>query len=129
MENENINAVVLANNAAVGAGDIEAVLATFEPNGLLQGQPGQFATGMPALRGAFEGFMSMKPQITLTAHEIIQTGDIAVHSSTWDMVGSAPDGSEFTQSGFSVVVLRKQADGNWLMVIDNPFGDLIKQSA
>jgi ketosteroid isomerase-like protein len=51
-----------------------------------------------------------------------------VHSSTWDMVARAPDGSEFTQSGFSVVVLRKQADGKWLMVIDNPFGDLVKQS-
>lgn len=27
------------------------------------------------------------------------------------------------QNGFSVVVLRRQADGRWLMVIDNPFGD------
>lgn len=72
--------------------------------------------------------MGIKPLITVTGHEIIQTGDIAVHSSTWNMTGTAPDGSAIEQSGFSVVVLRQQADGNWLMVIDNPFGDLLLQN-
>ena len=39
------------------------------------------------------------------------------------MTGKTPDGFPIEQSGFSVVVLRKQTDGQWLMVIDNPFGD------
>ena len=122
MENEQINAVVEANNAAVASRDMEAILATFEEGGAMQGQPGMVAQGMEALRGAFGHFIGMKPQISVIAHEIIQTGDIALHSSTWDMKMTAPDGSEIEQSGFSVVVLRKQADGRWLMVIDNPFG-------
>lgn len=122
MENEQINAVLEANNAAVAAGDMAAILATFEDGGAMQGQPGMVAEGKPALRGAFEQFIAMKPQITVKAHEIIRSGDIALHSSTWDMKMTAPDGSEIGQSGYSVVVLRKQADGAWLMVIDNPFG-------
>jgi ketosteroid isomerase-like protein len=38
------------------------------------------------------------------------------------MTGTAPDGTPIRQSGLSVAVLRKQADGKWLMVFDNPFG-------
>jgi ketosteroid isomerase-like protein len=38
------------------------------------------------------------------------------------MTGKVPDGTDIKQSGLSVVVLRKQADGKWLMVFDNPFG-------
>lgn len=128
MENEQIHSVIDANNAAVAAGDLEAVMATFEPTGALVGQPGMVAEGPAALRGAFEGFMGIKPQITITGQEIVQAGDIALHSTTWDMKGAAPDGSVIEQSGFSVVVLRKQADGQWLIAIDNPFGDHLVRS-
>lgn len=127
MEHDQINATILANNAAVAAGDIDAVLATFEPDGLLVGQPGTTARGHPALREAFRGFMAIKPQITVTAHEVLQAGDIALHSCTWRMTGTAPDGSAIEQDGFSTVVLRKQPDGRWLMVIDNPFGNHLLQ--
>ncbi|MFD2205847.1 YybH family protein [Kiloniella antarctica] len=123
MEHDEIHATINMNNSAVGAGDMEEVLATFEPNGVLVGQPGMPAMGTPALREAFAQFMAINPKITVTNHDVIQTGDIALHSSTWTMSGKTPDGSLIEQNGFSVVVLRKQPDGRWLMVIDNPFGD------
>ncbi len=123
MEHDQIHATTDTNNSAVAAGDIESVLATFEPNGVLVGQPGMIAKGTPALREAFKQFMAINPKITVTNHDVIQADDIALHSSTWTMSGKTPDGFPIEQSGFSVVVLRKQADGKWLMVIDNPFGD------
>ena len=123
MEHDQIHSTIDTNNSAVAAGDMEGVLATFEPNGVLVGQPGMPAKGTPALREAFKQFMAIDPKITVTSHEVIQADDIALHSSTWTMSGKAPDGSPIEQSGFSVVVLRKQPDGRWLIVIDNPFGD------
>ena len=123
MEHDQIHSTIDTNNAAVFAGDMEGILATFEPNGVLMSQPGMSAAGTPALREAFEQFIAINPKITVTGHEIIQAGDIALHSSTWKMSGKTPDGHPIEQSGFSVVVLRKQADGRWMMVIDNPFGD------
>ncbi len=123
MEHDQIHSTIETNNSAVAAGDIESVLATFEPNGVLMGQPGMPAMGTPALREAFKQFMAIDPKITVTSHEVIQADDMALHSSTWLMSGKTPDGHPIEQSGFSVVVLRKQPDGRWLMVIDNPFGD------
>jgi uncharacterized protein (TIGR02246 family) len=123
MEHAQIQSTIDANNAAVAARDMDAILATFEPNAAMAAQPGMNVTGTEALREAFNQFLAINPKITVTSQETIETGDIALHSYTWKMSGKAPDGSPVEQSGFSTVVLRKQADGRWLMVIDNPFGD------
>ena len=129
MEHAQIQSIVNTNNAAVSAGDIEAALATFEPNAVMVAQPGMTVAGTPALRAAFQQFLAMHPQITVTGEDVIQADDLALHSFTWKMAASAPDGSPIAQTGFSTVVLRKQADGRWLMVIDNPFGDsLLKKN-
>jgi uncharacterized protein (TIGR02246 family) len=125
MEHAQIQSTVEANNAAVSAGDIEAALATFEPTAAMVAQPGMTVQGTPALREAFKQFLAISPNVTVTGQDVIQAGDIALHSFTWAMSGKAPDGSPIEQSGYSNVVLRKQADGRWLMVIDNPFGDAL----
>jgi uncharacterized protein (TIGR02246 family) len=120
-----IHSTIEANNAAVAAGDLDAILATFEPTGVLVSQPGMPVAGTAGLREAFKQFTGLSPKITITSHEVIQTDEIALHASTWKMTGKTPDGKPMEQSGFSTVVLRKQPDGRWLMVIDNPFGDLL----
>jgi uncharacterized protein (TIGR02246 family) len=127
MEHAQIQSTTDTNNAAVSAGDIEGALATFEPNAVMVAQPGVSVMGTEALRGAFKQFLGVNPKIAVTEQEVIQAGDIALHSYTWKMSGKAPDGSAIEQNGFSTVVLRKQPDGRWLMVIDNPFGDLLLQ--
>jgi ketosteroid isomerase-like protein len=64
----------------------------------------------------------MNPIFTYSGHEVYISGDIATHIAPWTMVGEMPDGSKIEQSGLSIAVLRKQADGNWLMIQDNPNG-------
>ncbi|MFN0192034.1 MAG: YybH family protein [Aestuariivirga sp.] len=123
MNQSQIQSTIDANAAAVSAQDIEGVLATYEPGAVLVGQPGKPAMGTPALREAFKYFLALEPKIAITNQEVHQAGDIALHSYTWKMSGKAPDGTAVEQSGLSVIVLRKQPDGRWLMVIDNPFGD------
>ena len=65
----------------------------------------------------------MKPDVTYSGHEVIIARDIAVHLAPWQLVGKSPDGEDIQQGGLSVAVLRRQEDGSWLMVIDNPYGD------
>jgi uncharacterized protein (TIGR02246 family) len=122
MEHTQIQATIDANSAAISAGNMDAILATYEPEALLVGGRGMKAVGSPALRKAFEGFLGMSPKITMSNAELLQTGDVALHTYDWSMTGNAPDGSVIEQNGKAVIVLRKQADGRWLMVIDNPFG-------
>jgi uncharacterized protein (TIGR02246 family) len=124
MEHAQIQSTIDKSTAAVSAHDIDGILSTYEPAAAMVGQPGMpAATGTAALREAFKSFLALDPKITMTSSEVIVAGDIALHSYTWKMSGKTPDGAPLEQGGLAVVVLRKQPDGSWLMVIDNPFGD------
>jgi uncharacterized protein (TIGR02246 family) len=127
MEQAQIHANVAASNAAVSAGDVEGALVTFEPGAVMLAQPGLPVMGTPALREAFRQFLAINPKITLTGQDTIQAGDIALHTFTWKMAANSPDDHPFEQARLSNIVLRKQQDGRWLTVIDNPFGDSLLQ--
>src|SRR6266702_4244236 len=80
------------------------------------------AAGASARRQALTGFIALKPTLTMEARELVQTGDLALYLSRWNLCGTGPDGKEVRMNGSSTDVLRRQSDGRWLIVIDNPWG-------
>lgn len=109
-------------------GDIDGIMRTYEPGAVVVGEPGAPVSGIPALRTMFAGFIAAKAHFTFLGHEVIEAGDIALHLTPWRMAGVAPDGTALGASGLSVAVLRRQPDGGWLMVIDDPYGDALLNS-
>lgn len=107
---------------AFNQGDIDAVIALYEPRAALVAQPGQVAEGHSALREAFNGFLAMKPTLTPEKHTFVTASDLALSTVKWTLKGTSPDGQPVQMEGTSSDVLRKQADGGWLFVIDNPWG-------
>jgi len=108
---------------ALNAGNLDALLALYEPNAALAPQPGQVVTGTQSIRQALQAFIAMKPTLTmLETKTIMQTGEIALNSAKWHLTGTGPDGSPVTMDGHSAEVARRQADGTWRMVIDSPWG-------
>ena len=65
------------------------------------------------------------PVFTYSGHEVFIKGNVATHISPWKMTAKAPDGTVIKQSGLSVAVLRKQKNGEWLMIIDDPHGQFL----
>jgi ketosteroid isomerase-like protein len=114
-----------AMTSAFNRGDIDAVMQTYEPGAVVLGEPGAPVRGDAPLRAMFAGFTAAKALFTFDGHEVIAAGDIALHVTPWKMTALAPDGRPIHGSGLSLAVLRRQPDGRWLMVIDNPFGDAI----
>ena len=104
-------------------GDIEGIMRTYEPSAVVVGQPGAPLQGEAALRTMFAGFVAAKAHFRFDGHEVIVAGDLALHLMPWKMTGVAPEGDPINGAGLSVAVLRRQADGSWLMVIDDPYGD------
>jgi len=103
-------------------GDIEGVMATYEKNATIMFEPGKPVSDPAVLREMFKGAFALNPKFSYSGHEVFISGDIAVHYAPWSMKGKTPDGTDIEQSGLSVAVLRRQSDGKWLMVIDNPHG-------
>ena len=109
--------------------NIEAVMTAYEAEATVLFEPGQPVSDRATLIEMFHGMAALRPEFTYSGHEVIVNGDIAVHFAPWQMTGQMPDGTAIEQDGLSVAILRKQADGSWRMVIDNPHGSRLLAGA
>jgi len=108
--------------AAFNAGDEDALMALYESEAALVPEPGQVVTGTEQIRAALQQFLALQGQFRLAAKHVVQTGDLALLISDWAVTGTGPDGKPLDVGGPSIEVVRRQADGTWLYVIDVPFG-------
>jgi len=105
--------------------DIDAIMGTYEKKPLVVFEPEKPITDRNELIEMFKSASSINPKFDYSGHEVFVNGDIAVHIAPWAMKATLPDGNPVKQTGLSVAVLRKQPDGKWLMVIDNPHAQLL----
>jgi uncharacterized protein (TIGR02246 family) len=109
---------------AFNAGDIEALMALYEPEATLVPQPGAVAEGPDAIRGSLHWFLDRGGRIALDTKLVLRVGDLAYLSNRWSLTGATmPDGSPAELGAVTAEVARRQADGSWLYVIDNAWGD------
>lgn len=119
---KNVLAAVESMTSAYRNKDIERVMESYE-NGLnVVFERGQPVEDFEQVKAMFEGSFHLNPTFEYAGHEVFVSGDIAIHIAPWTMVGTLPDGEEIGDSGLSVAVLRRQENGKWLIVIDNPYG-------
>lgn len=116
-------AVVQGMTANLEQGNVDAIMSAYEDGASILFEPGTPVSDAAAVRQAFAQLASINPNFTYAGHEVIVTGDIAVHLAPWSMTATAPDGADIAQSGLSVAIFRRQPDDTWRMVIDNPHGD------
>ena len=107
---------------ACNAGDVESALALYETDAVVRPQPDQILSGQKGVRQALTGFFGLKPKIEIETTNVFEAGDIALLTSSWIAKGSGPDGNEIDMEGSAIEVARRQQDGSWLLVIDNPWG-------
>jgi uncharacterized protein (TIGR02246 family) len=107
---------------AINHGDLERAVVAYEPEAVLLVQPGQLARGSSELRKALAGFIALTPTLTSEAQEVIEVGDIAQYLGRWNLRGTDPAGKPVEMAGESADILRRQADGRWLIALDNPWG-------
>lgn len=108
--------------SAFNAGNLDAVMAMYESGASFVPEPGKLVTGAGAIRETMSGFLALKPTMSIEEPRVIPSGDLALISARWTLAGTGPDGNPVNLSGQSADVLRRQPDGTWLLVIDNPYG-------
>ncbi len=114
----------VANFIAQGLsiGDLDGIMALYEPSACLVPQPGQVLQGTAAIREGIEGFLGMKPTMNVESETVVQADDVAIVYTKWSLSGTGTDGGAVNMSGQATDVMRRQPNGMWLCVIDNPFG-------
>ncbi len=110
---------------ALNNGNVDAALALYEPQATMVVEPGVFASGKEALRKALGDFIALRPTIRSVKKTVVEAGDVAQYCGAWTLAGTDPTGKPVNMSGTSSDVLRKQANGTWKIVVDNPWGTAI----
>ncbi|MGH2688368.1 MAG: YybH family protein, partial [Actinomycetota bacterium] len=115
---------VQAFEDAFNAGDVDLLVGMYEPGAVLVTGPGEEARGSDALRGALTELLdimhSVNGRFRLTRLSEHPVGDLTLETLEWKVDGAGPDGP-VALGGLAAAVLRRQADGRWLLVVDHPY--------
>jgi len=106
----------------INAGNLDALMALYEPHAAFAAQPGSLATGWSGVRASLAAFTAMNGTLDLQVTRVLQVDDLALVVGAWSFAGTGPDGEPVTLTGRNADVLRRQPDGSWRFVIDNPWG-------
>lgn len=66
--------------------------------------------------------IDMRSKLEAKLKRVLQANDPTLLITEWSINGTKPDGNSINLSGRGTVTLPRQSDGNWLMVIENPWG-------
>jgi uncharacterized protein (TIGR02246 family) len=103
-------------------GDLDALVRLYEPDAAFVPEPGVVLQGVDAIRGALEGFLALEPVISGQVQSVVESGGVALVVNRWRLEGTSPDGDPVEMSGMSADVVRRQPDGSWRVLIDDPWG-------
>jgi uncharacterized protein (TIGR02246 family) len=108
--------------SGINSGDLDSLMPLYESEAAFATQPGDLAPGAPGIRQALDGFISMNGTLDLEVTRVLEVDDLALVVGVWSFNGTGPDGEPVQLAARNADVLRRQADGSWRFVIDNPWG-------
>ena len=106
----------------INAGNVDAAVELYEPNATFVAEPGKSITGHAAIRALMAGMIATKPRLTMKVPVVVQNGELALLVSDYTVTSTGADGKPTSMSARGTEVVRRQADGTWRFVIDNPTG-------
>jgi uncharacterized protein (TIGR02246 family) len=105
---------------AFNRGDVDALVDLYEPGATLGRLSAPAAIGQDAIRQVFTDLVASRPRIDAVTRKVVQSDDVALTFGEWTLRTADADGHPREVTGRSTEVLRRQTDGTWRHVIDDP---------
>jgi len=107
----------------LNAGDLDGLVALYERAASLVRADRTAAVGHEAIGDELTGIVALRPKITMNVKQVFSGGDdVAVLYNDWQASATDGDGKRIELSGRAVEIVRRQPDGTWRFVIDDPYG-------
>lgn len=103
------------------ARDVEAVVALYEPDAVLVGSTlAERAVGTAAIRAFYRSLLTAGPTFTGDVRPAIRVGGLALTSTRFERSSLDADGHTVTVRTATAELARRQPDGTWRWLIDQP---------
>lgn len=104
----------------INAGDAGAVAALYEKDAVLL-LDGEEHVGADAIRAVIEAWIATRPEVETRVTRVLRAGDdLAVLYNDWRAVIVGADGKRSEGAGKAIELVRRQGDGTWKFVVDDP---------
>ncbi|MGH2985172.1 MAG: YybH family protein [Solirubrobacterales bacterium] len=107
--------------AAFNARDLDAYIDLYDEDAALIVPPeGDRVSGKEAIRASVEGTFALEPDFRSEVVGKLEGTGMALTHARWRLAGAGEDGAPVEMSGRGTIVSRRQPDGSWRIVLDNP---------
>lgn len=121
---DDLASVVAAADRAINAEDLDGLMAFYAADATLVVMPGRNATGLAAIRRAFEAIADhFAHTLHVTQRElvVVDAGDTALVLARTHVAATLKDGTAYDQERRATYVFRRTPEG-WRCAIDNSYG-------
>jgi len=105
-------------------GDLDGLMSLYAEDAVFP-TPHGTSTGHEQIRATLKAYLDSGAKLEFGESLVFSAGDLALIHTPWTM--EMPDGS--TPSGATAEVVRRQSDGSWKYIIDNPDGAALLKHA
>jgi ketosteroid isomerase-like protein len=104
------------------ARDLDGLIELYDPEAVFLLPDGGSVTGAAAIREVLDGFLRLAETFELAHGGAAQADGVALLQDDWTLRGRDAAGNPVELTDRTAGVARRRADGDWRIVIDNPWG-------
>ncbi len=107
----------------VARGDLDALLSLYEEAATFVREDGSCVNGRAAIREELSPLVAARPRMKMHVRRVVPAGaDLALLFNDWTFSAAGEDGVVEPQAGSAMEIVRRQPDGSWRFVLDDPHG-------
>ena len=106
----------------LNAGDLDAVIALYEPDASFVPRTGETVVGREAIRHMLAGLIATKARLHPRVMRTVAAGDVALLYTDWQGTMVDAPGKTVEVSHKAIEIVRRQPDGTWKLIVGDPNG-------
>lgn len=114
--------------SCIANGDLLGALSCFDKDAVYIERDGQEIAGLDNIKKSMEHLCTWKPEITGGTHRVTIVGNLAIWVDSYSLKAIMPDGNPIEMNGTTSCMMKKNEEGIWLWLVDNPFAAEIFES-
>jgi ketosteroid isomerase-like protein len=103
-------------------GNISFLMTLYEKDACFAFKAGQVVMDKEGIRQILQDLIDTGGKLKAKVKRVLNVSNLALLITEWSITNTGIDDKPINLSGRGTIVLRRQSNGTWLMVIENPCG-------